>query len=71
VVTHSDAIGPLIDELHGKKGLPDIASDEYHNVYIVTSPWFGAVKTLRLHYGARPFTPTLSGSSATTVTAPR
>jgi broad specificity phosphatase PhoE len=51
IVTHSDAIGPLIDELHGKKGLPAIEPDEYDNMYIVTIPWFGKVKTLRLPYG--------------------
>ena len=72
VVTHSDAIAPLIDELHGKKGLPEIAPDEYDNVYIITSPWFGAVKTLRVHYGQRDVGATLSGSSETTaVTTPR
>lgn len=71
-VTHSDAIAPFIDELHGKKGLPPIASDEYDNVYIVIVPWWGAVKTLRLHYGERATTPTLSGAKETTaVTAPR
>jgi broad specificity phosphatase PhoE len=72
VVTHSNAIAPLIDELHGKKGLPAIAPDEYDNVYIITSPRFGAVKTLRLHYGARVPATTLSGGGETsTVTAPR
>ena len=72
VVTHSDAIAPLIDELHGKKGLPPIAPDEHDNVYIITSPWFGAVKTLRVYYGQRSIAPTLSGSSQpTVVTAPR
>ena len=72
VVTHSDAIAALIDELHGKKPLPAIAPDEYDNVYIVTNPWFGKVKTLRVYYGERLIEPTLSGGSqTTTVTAPR
>lgn len=53
VVTHSDVIAPLIEELHGSKNVPEIARDEYDNFYIVTIPWFGKVKTLRLHYGAR------------------
>lgn len=51
IVSHSDAIAPLIDELHGSKNVPQIAPDEYDNVYIVTIPWFGKVKTLRLRYG--------------------
>lgn len=51
VVTHADTISPLIRSLHGSKNVPDIAADEYDNVYIVTIPWFGKVKTLRLRYG--------------------
>ncbi|MGD2166800.1 MAG: phosphoglycerate mutase family protein [Gammaproteobacteria bacterium] len=54
VVTHSDAIAPLIEELHGSKNVPEIAADEYDNFYIVTIPNYGKVKTLRLHYGTRP-----------------
>lgn len=53
VVSHSDAIAPLVEELHGSKNVPDIAPDEYDNVYIVTIPWFGKVKTLRVRYGLR------------------
>jgi broad specificity phosphatase PhoE len=51
VVTHADTISPLIRELHGSKNVPEIAPDEYDNLYIVTIPWFGKVKTLRLRYG--------------------
>lgn len=51
VVTHGDAIAPLIEELHGSKNVPEIADDEYDNFYIVTIPNYGKVKTLRLHYG--------------------
>jgi len=51
VVSHSDIIAPLVEELHGSKNIPQIEQNEYHNVYIVTIPWFGKVKTLRLHYG--------------------
>jgi len=51
VVTHSDVIAPLVAELHGSKNVPPIEPDEYENIYIVTIPWFGKVKTLRLHYG--------------------
>ena len=50
VVTQSDTISPLIVELHGSKNVPEIQPDEYGNLYIVTIPWFGKVKTLRLKY---------------------
>ena len=51
VVTHGDILAPLVEELHGSKNIPamdDIGDD---NIYIVSIPWFGKVKTLRLHYG--------------------
>lgn len=51
IVTHADAIAPLIDELHGSKNLPEIGPNEYDNIYVVTIPWFGKVKTLRFRYG--------------------
>ena len=60
VVTHADAIAPLIEELHGSKNVPEIATDEYDNFYIVTIPNYGKVKTLRLHYGPRPSAETSS-----------
>ena len=50
VVTHDDILAPLVEELHGSKNLPQIEPDEYGNLYIVTIPWFGKVKTLRLRY---------------------
>ena len=51
VVTHSDIISDLIVELHGSKNIPIIERDEFDNIYVVIIPWFGKVKTLRLHYG--------------------
>src|SRR5688572_24398227 len=51
IVSHSNTIAPLIDELHGSKRLPPFAPDDYNEVYIVTIPAYGKVKTLRLHYG--------------------
>jgi 2,3-bisphosphoglycerate-dependent phosphoglycerate mutase len=59
VVSHADAIAPLIEELHGSKNVPDMAPDDYDEFYIVTIPWFGKVKTLRLHYDVN------AGSAAT------
>jgi broad specificity phosphatase PhoE len=52
VITHPDPIPVLIRELHGSKKLPPMASDEYDNLYFVSVPWYGKVKTLRLKYGA-------------------
>ena len=54
IVSHSNTIAPLIDELHGSKKLTPFASDEFNRVYIVTIPWYGKVKTLRLHYQEPP-----------------
>ena len=51
VVTHPDTLAPLVEALHGSKNVPEIAPDEYDNLYIVTVPWFAKVKTLRLRYG--------------------
>ena len=51
VVTLDDALAPLVEELHGSKNIPVMAPEEYGNIYIVTIPWFGKVKTLRLRYG--------------------
>jgi broad specificity phosphatase PhoE len=63
VVSHSNLIAPLIDELHGSKRLPPIEHDDYDEVYIVTTPAYGKVKTLRLHYAQRVFEPHVSDAS--------
>ena len=52
VVGHSNTIPELI----ASKVVPPIAEDEYDNIYIVTIPWFGKTKTIRLRYGA-PYIP--------------
>lgn len=51
VVTHEDILGELVAELHGHQSVPPIDATEYDNVYIVTIPLYGKVKTLRLRYG--------------------
>ena len=51
VVTDGDAIAPLIDELHGSKRLPAFGPTDFGELYIVTIPYYGKVKTLRFHYG--------------------
>jgi hypothetical protein len=52
VITEPELMQPLIAEMQGSKKLPPMGDTEYDNLYIVTIPWFGKVKTLRLHYGA-------------------
>lgn len=69
IVTYPDAIAPLIDELHGSKRLPPIPPDDYDEVYIVTIPNFGKVKTLRLHYPQPPRTK-FEGEAATISSVP-
>lgn len=43
----------LITRFQGSKKVPELADGEYDNLYIVSIPWYGKVKTLRLRYGAR------------------
>jgi broad specificity phosphatase PhoE len=52
VITHTEQLPLLVRGLHGSKKLPPIAPTEYDNLYIVSIPWYGKVKTLRLKYGA-------------------
>jgi broad specificity phosphatase PhoE len=55
IVSHSNTIAPLIDELHGSKNLPPFGPDDFGDLYIVTIPRpLGKVKTLRFHYGEPP-----------------
>jgi 2,3-bisphosphoglycerate-dependent phosphoglycerate mutase len=53
VITNRKALPQLIQRFHGSKNLPEIEDDEFDNLYIVSIPWYGKVKTLRLKYGAR------------------
>lgn len=43
----------LIPRFQGSKKVPELADREYDNLYIVSIPWYGKVKTLRLRYGER------------------
>jgi 2,3-bisphosphoglycerate-dependent phosphoglycerate mutase len=52
VVADGEMIPAMLDELHGSKRLPPFDPNDFDELYIVTSPWYGKVKTLRLHYGA-------------------
>jgi broad specificity phosphatase PhoE len=58
IVSHSNTIQPLIDELHGSKNLKPFASDEFNRLYIVTIPRpLGKVKTLEFVYPEPPLAP--------------
>ena len=54
VVAEAEAIPVMIPQFQGSKKLPAMADAEYDNLYLVSIPWYGKVKTLRLRYGARP-----------------
>ena len=56
VVGHSNTVPALIGNMGASKRVPAIAEDEYDNIYIVTIPWFGKTKTIRLRYG-EPYVP--------------
>lgn len=52
IVGHSNTIPELIAELGASKRVPPIADNEYDNLYLISIPWFGKTKTIRLRYGA-------------------
>ncbi len=56
VVGHSNTIPEMIANMGASKNVPPIAEDEYDNIYLVTIPWFGKTKTIRLRYG-EPYIP--------------
>lgn len=51
VVGHSNTVPELIANLGASKKVPPIESGEFDNIYIVSIPWFGKTKTIRLRYG--------------------
>ena len=52
VVGHSDTLPDMIAALGASKKVPVIAENEYDNLYLISIPWFGKTKTIRLRYGA-------------------
>ena len=65
IVSHSNTIAPLIDELHGSKNIPAFGADDFGELYIVTIPRpVGKVKTLRFHYGDPPTAALTEGSTS-------
>lgn len=51
VVGHSNTVPALIADLGASKNVPAIAEYEYDNIYVISIPWFGKTKTIRLRYG--------------------
>jgi broad specificity phosphatase PhoE len=51
VVGHSNTVPELIANLGASKNVPAIERDEFDNIYIISIPWFGKTKTIRLRYG--------------------
>ena len=51
VVGHSNTVPVLIANLGASKKVPPIAEDEYDNIYVISIPWFGKTKTIRLRFG--------------------
>jgi len=52
VVGDGPSIRAAIPEFHGSKKVPAEVDVEADQMYLVTIPWYGKVKTLRLRYGA-------------------
>ena len=56
VVGHSNTGPAMIGNRGASKNVPPIAENEYDNIYLVSIPWFGKTKTIRLRYG-EPYVP--------------
>ncbi len=56
VVGHSNTVPAMIGNMGASKKVPPIAENEYDNIYLVSIPWFGKTKTIRLRYG-EPYIP--------------
>ena len=59
VVGHGNTVPALIANLGASKNVPPIAQGEFDNIYIISIPWFGKTKTIRLRYGEPYVPPTL------------
>ncbi len=56
IVGHSDTVPQMIANMGASKSVPAIAEEEYDNIDLVSIPWFGKTKTIRLRYG-EPYIP--------------
>ena len=51
VVGHSNTVPLLIANLGASKKVPPIDHGEFDNIYVISIPWFGKTKTIRLRFG--------------------
>lgn len=51
VVAHSNTVPAIVAEFSGSKKIKPIGDDQYQDIFILSRPWFGKVKTLALKYG--------------------
>lgn len=51
IAGHSNTVPVLIANLGASKKVPPIEHNEYDNIYIISIPWFGKTKTIRMRYG--------------------
>ena len=51
VVGHINTVPVMIANLGASKKVPPIARAEFDNIYIISIPWFGKTKTIRLRFG--------------------
>jgi broad specificity phosphatase PhoE len=59
VVGHSNTVPAMIANLGASKNVPPIAQNEFDNIYIISIPWFGKTKTIRLRFGESYVAPPL------------
>ena len=52
IVSHPENLSRLVVELQGSKNINTESLSKNDQLFIVTLPWFGKVKTLQLGYGA-------------------
>ncbi|HAH67532.1 MAG TPA: hypothetical protein DCL68_03255 [Gammaproteobacteria bacterium] len=52
IVSHPENLSRLVVELQGSKNINTESLNKNDQLFIVTVPWFGKVKTLQLGYGA-------------------
>ena len=51
VITRPEALPELVVELQGSKNIDPSSLQGLDQLFVVTVPWFGKVKTLQLQYG--------------------
>ena len=52
IISHPENLSRLVVELQGSKNINSDSLNNNDQLFIVTVPWFGKVKTLQLTYGA-------------------